>query len=109
VRVTAEVANDPEVLRGGLYVTGSIVTGRRAGVLQVPRSALLAWDRAAGTAAVFVVEGGVARRRAVTTGGVNGEKTEIASGLRAGEQLVVRGGFMLRDGDEVRPAAGEAR
>jgi RND family efflux transporter MFP subunit len=104
VRVTAEVANDPEVLRGGLFVTGSIVTGRRPGVLQVPRSALLAWDRAAGTAAVYVAEGGVARRRAVTTGAAHGELVEVAAGLRAGERIVVRGGFTLRDGDAVREA-----
>jgi RND family efflux transporter MFP subunit len=102
VRVTAEVKNDPEVLRGGLYVTGSIVTGRRVGVLQVPRSALLAWDRAAGTAAIFVAEGGVARRRAVTTGAARGDLVEVASGLRAGERVVVRGGFTLKDGDAVR-------
>ena len=73
VRVTAEVVNEPEALRGGLFVTGSIVTGRRPGVLQVPRAALSAWDREAGTAALFVVESGSARRRAVTTGSVQGE------------------------------------
>jgi RND family efflux transporter MFP subunit len=104
VRVTAEVVNDPETLRGGLFVTGSIVTGRRPGVLQVPRSALNAWDRAAGTAAIFVVDGGSARRRAVTTGSVQGESVEIASGLNAGARVVVRGGFTLKDGDAVRTA-----
>ncbi|HEY5997845.1 MAG TPA: efflux RND transporter periplasmic adaptor subunit, partial [bacterium] len=106
VRVTVEVPNDPEVLRGGLYVTGSIVTGRRAGVLQVPREALVGWERAARTAAVFVVDGGVARRRAVTTGAVQGDLVEVASGLRAGERVVVRGGFTLKDGAAVRADGG---
>ena len=104
VRVTAEVVNEPETLRGGLFVTGSIVTGRRPGVLQVPRSALRAWDREAGKAALFVVDGGSARRRAVTTGSVQGELVEIASGLNAGERVVIRGGFTLKDGDAVRAA-----
>ncbi|MHB8835620.1 MAG: efflux RND transporter periplasmic adaptor subunit [Candidatus Methylomirabilia bacterium] len=104
VRVTAEVANDPETLRGGLFVTGSIVTGRREAVLQAPRSSLLAWDREQGTAAIFVVDGGNARRRAVTTGSVQGESVEIASGLSAGERVVIRGGFTLKDGDPVRSA-----
>ena len=64
-----------------------------------------AWDREAGTAALFVVEGGNARRRAVTTGSVQGENVEIAAGLNAGERVVIRGGFTLRDGDAVRTAA----
>ena len=102
VRVTAEIVNEPEALRGGLFVTGSIITGRRPGVLQVPRSALSAWDREAATAALFVVESGTARRRAVTTGSVQGESVEIASGLSAGERVVTRGGFTLKDGDAVR-------
>jgi RND family efflux transporter MFP subunit len=106
VRVTAEIVNEPETLRGGLFVTGSIVTGRRTGVLQIPRAALNAWDREAGKAAVFVVEGGVARRRAVTTAGVHADRVEIASGLRAGETVVLRGGFTLKDGDAVRAADG---
>ena len=104
VRVTAEVKNVPEALRGGLFVTGSIVTGKREAVLQVPRSALSAWDREAGKAALFVVDGASARRRAVTTGSVQGERVEIASGLVAGERVVVRGGFTLKDGDAVRLA-----
>jgi RND family efflux transporter MFP subunit len=107
VRVTAEIVNEPETLRGGLFVTGSIVTGRRPGVLQVPRTALNAWDREAAKAALFVVENGAARRRAVTTGSVQGDLVEIASGLTAGERVVVRGGFTLKDGDAVRPAVAE--
>jgi RND family efflux transporter MFP subunit len=105
VRVTAEIVNEPETLRGGLFVTGSIITGKREGVLQVPRAALGAWDREAGTATLFVVDGGVARRRPVTTGTVQGEYVEIAAGLRPGERVVTRGGFTLKDGDAVRPAA----
>jgi multidrug efflux pump subunit AcrA (membrane-fusion protein) len=46
VRVIAEVPNDPEVLRGGLFVKGRIVTGARKGVPLVPRAALGGWDPA---------------------------------------------------------------
>lgn len=109
VRVTAEILNEPETLRGGLFVTGGIITGRRPGVLQVPRAALAAWDREAGAAAVFVVENNVARRRAVTTGSVHGDNVEIAAGLSAGERVVVRGGFTLKDGDAIRPGDGGPR
>ena len=40
VRVIAEVPNEPEVLKGGLFVKGRIVTGGRKGVVLVPRAAL---------------------------------------------------------------------
>ena len=40
----------------------------------------------------------------MTTGSVQGDRVEIASGLNAGERVVIRGGFTLKDGDAVRPA-----
>jgi RND family efflux transporter MFP subunit len=104
VRVTAEVRNAPERLRGGLFVKGRIVTGKRSGVLQVPRSALLTWDVAAKKGDVFVVTEDTARRRSVQTASVLGDRVEIASGLKTGEAVVTRGGFNLKDGDKVSAA-----
>ena len=105
VKVKAEVPNEPEVLKAGLFARGRIVTGTRQGVLSVPRSALQSWDTVARKGAVWVVEGGAARRRAVETGATPGESVEIVSGLKGGEEVVVRGGFNLKEGDPVRTAA----
>jgi len=105
VRVIAEVPNVPEVLKGGLFVKGRIVTGGRKGVVQVPRSALLSWNVAARKGEVFVVDNNVARRRGVTTGAVQGDSVEIPSGVRSGETVVTRGGYLLSDGDAVKIAA----
>ncbi len=104
VKVKAEIANDPEVLKSGLFAKGRIRTGVRAGVLTVPRSALQSWDTATGKGSVFVVEGGVARRTAVATGATREDRVEIVGGIAAGAEVVVRGGFNLRDGDKVRGA-----
>jgi membrane fusion protein, multidrug efflux system len=104
LKVIAEVPNVPEQLKGGLFAKGKIVTGSRRGVIQVPRGTLSALDLEKRTGSLFVVEGGVARRREVATGAVSGELVEIASGLRAGEQLVSRGGFNIKDGDKVSVA-----
>lgn len=101
VQVVAEVPNDAGDLKSGLFVRGRIVTGDRPGVLQVPRAALLTWDVDAGRAEAFLVQGGTAARRAVTTGAVSGESVEITSGLNAGDEVVTRGGFNLSDGDRV--------
>ncbi|MDD5761098.1 MAG: efflux RND transporter periplasmic adaptor subunit [bacterium] len=105
VRVIAEVPNDPEVLKGGLFVKGRIETGVRKGVVQVPRTALLSWNVAARKGEVFVVDNNVARRRRVTTGAVQGDSVEIPSGLRSGEAVVTRGAFLLSEGDAVKVAA----
>ena len=105
VRVIAEVRNVPEVLKGGLFVKGRIVTGVRKGVVQVPRTALLSWNVAARKGEVFVVDNSVARRRGVATGAVREDRVEIPSGLRPGETVVTRGAFLLSDGDAVKVAA----
>jgi len=104
VRVIAEVPNVPEVLKGGLFVKGRIATGVRKGVVQIPRTALLSWNVAARKGEVFVVDNNVARRRGVATGAVQGDRVEIPSGLRSGETVVTRGGYLLSDGDAVKVA-----
>jgi RND family efflux transporter MFP subunit len=106
VKAKAEIPNGAGLLKPGLFVQGRVITGRRTGVLVVPRAALVSWDTAGGAAIAFVVEGGVARRRTLRTGAVSGEQVEVVDGLKAGEEVVTRGGFNLRDGDRVRSSQG---
>jgi RND family efflux transporter MFP subunit len=101
LKVIAEVQNVPEILKGGLFAKGRIVTGSRSSVLQIPRSAIDRFDLAGRSGFLFVVENGIARKRSITTGSVTGEQVEVAAGLKTGEQYVVRGGFNLKDGDAV--------
>jgi len=101
VRVVAEVENTPEQLKGGLFVKGQILTGKRTGVIKIPRIALLTWDVAATKAEIFVVNENVAHRRTVRTGNISGDQVEIISGLASGQQVITRGGFNVKDGDKV--------
>ncbi|MEI6206402.1 MAG: efflux RND transporter periplasmic adaptor subunit [Desulfuromonadales bacterium] len=101
LKVIAEVHNVPDLLKGGLFAKGRIVTGNRTQVLQVPRSAVGAFDMQAGKGSMFIMENGVVRKREIQSGTVNGDMVEIASGLTPGEKYVVRGGFNLKDGDKV--------
>jgi RND family efflux transporter MFP subunit len=101
VKVVAVVPNETGELKAGLFVKGSIVTGDRSGVPQVPRAALLTWDVESGKADVFVIEADKARRKSVQTGTVSGEAVEVKSGLALGEVVATRGAFNLRDGDRV--------
>jgi RND family efflux transporter MFP subunit len=105
VKVRAEVPNPSEQLRTGLFVKGRIATGVREGVLVVPRSALQSWDPVTRQGAVFVSEGGGAKRRVVETGAVSGDRVEIVKGLSPGDEVVTGGGFNLREGDKLRTAA----
>ncbi|MFH1057116.1 MAG: efflux RND transporter periplasmic adaptor subunit [Pseudomonadota bacterium] len=104
VKVVAEVPNPGEELKGGLFVKGRIVTGSRQGVLQVPRSALTAWDVGGGSGELWVVAAGKAQRRLIKLGPASGEMVEVAGGLKPGERIVVRGGFNLRQDDAVLEA-----
>ncbi len=101
VRVVAEVENTPEQLKGGLFVKGQILTGKRTGVIKIPRIALLTWDVAATKAEIFVVNENIAHRRTVRTGNISGDQVEIISGLASGQQVITRGGFNVKDGDKV--------
>ena len=102
IKVIAEIRNDPEVLKSGLFVKGRIVTGRRANVLEIPRSALLDWDVKARQGDIWVVVQGQAQRRKVQTGGLDRDWVEVASGLAAGDQVITRGGFNVQPGDRVK-------
>jgi RND family efflux transporter MFP subunit len=75
-------------------------------VVLVPASAVV---REGGEAAVFVVAGNKAARRAVTLGLESSDKAEITSGVKAGEAVIIVGQNGLPDGAEVTaaPPAGE--
>jgi membrane fusion protein, multidrug efflux system len=103
--VVAEVPNSDGALKGGLFVKGRIIVAVRSGVLQVPREALVNWNVAERTAEVFAVRNGQAEKVTIQTGTTTGALVEVAAGLAAGEQVVTRGGFALRQGDRVTVTA----
>jgi RND family efflux transporter MFP subunit len=102
IKVIAEIRNEPEVLKSGLFVKGRIVTGRRTKVLEIPRSALLDWDVKSRQGDIWVVVQGQAQRRKVQTGSLDRDWVEVASGLAAGDQVITRGGFNVQNGDRVK-------
>lgn len=81
-------------------VEARIVTWAGERVLQVPAGALFQRD---GGWQTYVVEGGRARLRAVTSGHGNGLATEIVAGLRADERVIVYPGDKVADGVRVQP------
>ncbi len=106
-KVVVAVPNPDGALKDGAFVKGRIVVGVKAGVLQLPKDALLNWNLDTKQAELFVVSGDKAQKRTVTIGTGNGGTVEVLSGVQPGEQVVTRGGFQLRDGDKVVVAKGE--
>lgn len=84
-----------DLLRPGMTVEINIVLARRPRAVLVPTRAL-AQDH------VWVVESLHVHRRAVTTGVRGADLTEIVSGLRSGERIVLDPPADLRDGQAVR-------
>lgn len=75
----------PRPLRLGMSVDVEVLTERKEDALQVPSSAVM--EREA-KKFVYLVVGGKAVRRDVTTGISNWDRTEIASGLSPGDAVV---------------------
>lgn len=84
--VVVTVTGNPAGFYAGAAVEVEITYNRLDNVVQVPS---LAVRRANGQAFVTVSQGGKKIRRAVATGLVSRGRTQITSGLRPGEQVVV--------------------
>ena len=100
--VPVEIVLDAEsarVARPGFLARVTFALGARDGVLLVPGGAVIG---GAGGQAVFVVQDGKAVRRAVETGVTSEGRVEIRNGLQEGEQIVIAGNNLLRDGMGVR-------
>ncbi len=79
------------------------VPGRAAGELLVPRTALV--ERGELTGVFLVSADSTARLRWIRVGRVVGADIAVASGLRAGDQVVALPS-QVKDGDRIRPVAG---
>ena len=90
-------------LRVGAFARGSIETASGRG-LAVPASAILYGPEGA---SVQVVRANRVETRRIKTGLVAGVLTEVREGLSEGDVVVARSGTFLRDGDAVRPVAGD--
>jgi membrane fusion protein, multidrug efflux system len=113
VEVEVEFPRETSLILGTLATVEVLIAARDEAV-SVPRAALrdgIVW---------VIGDDGRASRRVVTTGLESRDRVEIASGVRAGEQVVIAGASLLGDGTRVRivggaadtpasPAQGEAR
>ncbi|MCX8099480.1 MAG: efflux RND transporter periplasmic adaptor subunit [Casimicrobiaceae bacterium] len=99
--VYVDLERSPQA-RPGVFARGEFELGRTS-ALHVPQSALVLRD---GFAYVFRADAsGRVSQVKVETGRRLGDRVEIVSGLKPGEQVVASGAAFLSDGDSVRVAA----
>jgi len=100
--VEAVVANTDGSLRPGSFATARIAQTTSTPGILTPASAV---RTVSGTSRVFVVAGGRAEERLVTTGPAVGDLVEVTTGLKAGEQVATSNLTQLVDGVAVSTSA----
>ncbi len=93
--VEAVVTNPDGTLRPGTFATAQIEQATNTPGVLAPAAAV---RTVSGTSRVFVVAGGRAEERLVTTGQILGDRVEITTGLKAGEQVATTNVTRLVDG-----------
>lgn len=97
-RLEVDLPNAAGRLKPGMLAKLRILRSFVEGAVAVPLFAVL---RGSAGAHAFVYESGVARRREVSVGIVDGERQQILAGLAPGELLIVKGQRELEDGQKV--------
>ena len=93
------ISNPDLKLRPGMFVKADIEIARKDTVIVIPKEVIVAGARGK---TIYIVEGGAARRRTITTGLENEKSVEVIEGLKANSRLVVKGFETLRDDSKVK-------
>jgi len=99
------VPNADGALRPGMYADVFLVVRETSDALIVPEEALVRRD---GDTNVLRVVDDVAHACSVTLGVVGEGQAEVLDGLQDGDVIIVKGHYLVRDGDRVRYASDEA-
>ena len=103
--VTLTVPADVSGLLPGMFADVTFRTNVAENTLVIPSDAILTSNE---VQYVFVVEDNVAHYTEITTGMTGSGVTQVLSGLKEGQQLVVVGHHYLAEGDPVRIVDGTA-
>lgn len=85
--------------RANMIAILKVVDYRNNSAITIPVNTI---QRTESGAYVWIAENGKAKRAAITMGRTFDGKTEITSGLKAGDQLIVTGGDNLNEGDSLK-------
>jgi RND family efflux transporter MFP subunit len=92
-KVEVKIDNPEMKIKAGVYADISIEYIRKENVYLLPITALLAGDKG-----VMVNDNGIARKRVIGIGLMNGKNFEVTSGVRPDELVIIQGNYDLKDG-----------
>jgi multidrug efflux system membrane fusion protein len=101
VKISIPAPAGNQIIRSGLYGKARFVTGQTQAIT-IPQKAVV--ENGQLTSVYVVDQSGIARMRLVRTGKTYGDRVEVLSGLKEGEQIVVDGVAAVNDGSRVREA-----
>lgn len=99
VKITVAIDPADTPLRPGMFVNVDLVVDTHAEARLLPKRAIV-YDE--GEPLAFVIEGNTAKRTPLELGFADRDQVEVTAGLEPGDQVVVVGQSLLRDGAEVR-------
>jgi len=99
LQVEIYIPNSDRLLKPGMFSNVEVVLLTKPQALVIPREAIL---EAGNGMSVFVVEGNKALRRPITIGYEQERMVEVLQGLNAGDQVVIKGQQMIKEGSAIR-------
>jgi HlyD family secretion protein len=93
------IHNSDRSLKPGMFANVEVVLLEKPQTLAIPREAIL---EAGSEMCVFVVEGKQAVRRDITIGYEQDRMVEVLRGLNEGDQVVIKGQQLIKDGSTIR-------
>ena len=97
------IPNSDRSLKPGMFSNVEVVLLEKPQTLVIPREAIL---EAGNEMSVFVVEGKQAVRRSITIGYEQDRMVEVLKGLNEGDQIIIKGQQLIKEGSAVRVVEG---
>ena len=104
VEVWCEIGTPPASLRAGAFGSVGFQTGRLQDTVLVPITALQLEEGTRKGHVMVVDTQRIAHKKEVEVGDLMGDKRVVLSGLKAGEAILIEGGYELPDGTKVETA-----
>jgi membrane fusion protein (multidrug efflux system) len=97
------ILNSDRSLKPGMFANVEVVLLEKPQTLVIPREAVI---EAGGEMSVFVVEGKQAFQKPITLGYEQDRLVEVLKGLNEGDQVVIKGQQLIKDGSTIRVIEG---